>query len=121
MGQQKEIPADLSSTTECCFRAAIPPRDVTSHSSDSPHRRVRTPTDECADFAEVLPHSLLERSEWSWKGDLHFWPQMIKERTSDSAREENSNVLEINRSRNRTIDLTKDESEWQQVVFIEKE
>jgi len=33
---------------------------------------------------------------------------------------ENSNVLEIKRNRNRTKDLTKDESEWQQVVFIEK-
>jgi len=36
---------------------------------------------------------------------------MMKERTSDSASKENSNVLEINRSRKRTIDVTKDESE----------
>jgi len=107
--EQREIPADLSSTTDCCFRAAIPPRDVTSHSSDS--LEARTPTDECADFAELLPHSLLERSEWSWKGGSYLWPRMMKERTSDSASKENSNVLEINRSRKRTIDVTKDESE----------
>jgi len=74
---------------------------------------VRTPTDECAGFAEHLPHSLLERSEWSWKGGLALL-------ASDDEGKDHSDVLKIKRSINITIDFTKDESEWQQVVFIEK-